>query len=122
MTGAITPGAANTTIAIKEGFLAAFTKGVGVRITVSAIPPKGLTFSFPATATSYDVSGGPTGSSVNPYWVLGNSTGGTVAGPQTITSSSTASGALQVYYYVATDTAADPVNIEYLEYPGYDYR
>ncbi len=118
VTAVITPATAdnytgNTSIVIKEGFLAAFTKGVGARITVSAIPPKGIKFAFPGTATSYASDG----TSINPNWVRGDSTVGTATGTYTISSSSTNSGDLQVYYYVNTDTNADPVNIEYLEIP-----
>lgn len=109
-----------TIIAVKEGFLNAFTKGVGVRITVSAIPPKGVSFTFPGTATSYDSTGNSY--AVNPNWVLGNTAGGaTGASSYKISSSSTDSGALSVYYYVATDTTAavtgESVNVEYLEIP-----
>ncbi len=113
VTAALTPSAGNTSIVIKEGFLAAFTKGVGVRITVSAIPAKGIKFAFPGTATSYDEDGG----TVNPNWVRGDSTVGVASGTYTISSSSTNTGDLQVYYYVSTDTDADPVNIEFLEIP-----
>jgi hypothetical protein len=100
----------NTTIDIKEGFGAAFTKGVGVRITLSLAPPKGITFTFPTTAASYDTFG----NLVNPNWVQGAATSYTGPGATTITSSSTN---LQVWYYVATDTAADAVNLEFLEIP-----
>jgi len=113
VTGALTPVAGNWTISVKEGFGAAFTKGVGVRITVSATPPKGVSFSFPAAATSYDVNG----VAVNTNWVLGSSASTAPAGAQVITSSSTSTSSLQVYYYVATDTAADAVTLEYLEIP-----
>jgi hypothetical protein len=108
----------NWTISVKEGFSAAFTKGVGARITVSATPPKGVSFSFPATATSYDVSG----NIINPNWVLGSSASTSVAGVSSITSSSTSASSLQVFYYVGTDTpigAFTPPDqtIEYLEIP-----
>jgi hypothetical protein len=118
VTGAVTcngiPCAGNATIAIKEGFLAAFTKGVGVRITVSATPAKGVTFTFPATATSYDAGGGV----IDANWVRGVSTSQAATGTTyAISSSTTSTSSLQVYYYVATDTAADPTTIEYLEIP-----
>lgn len=110
----VAAGQQSTTITIKEGFLSAFTKGVGVRIGVSATPPKGVSFNFPATATSYDSSGGV----VNPNWVRGTNTSQAATGSTTaITSSSTSASSLAVYYYVATDTAADPTNIEILEIP-----
>jgi hypothetical protein len=111
----------NWTISVKEGFSAAFTKGVGARITVSATPPKGVKFTFPMTATSYDVNGNV----INPNWVLGSSTSTTAAtGTQSISSSSTSASSLQVFYYVGTDTATNPPaftppdqTIEYLEIP-----
>ena len=105
----------NTTIAIHEGFGAAFTKGVGVRITLSAAPPKGVTIAFPTTAqTSYDsvTIGSPT--PVNANWGLGNATSTTVAGTSTFTSTSTS---LSVYYYLSADTSSGVQNIEYLEIP-----
>jgi hypothetical protein len=116
LTGVLTPNASpgGETIYIKEGFGAAFTQGVGVRITLSAAPPKGITFTFPTTSqTSYDTNGVV----VNPNWVLGSSASTSVAGYSTITNSSTTAASLQVYYYVASDTSADAVNQEYLEIP-----
>lgn len=102
-------------IVVKEGFLQAYTQGVGVRITVSSTPPKGVSFVFPATASSFSASGATT---VNANWVRGGSTSWVAAGSNmTIDSDSTSGSSLQVYYYVATDTAADPTNVEYLEIP-----
>jgi hypothetical protein len=103
----------NTTIVVKEGFGAAFTQGVGVRITVSATPPKGVTFSFPATASSYD-STGTTAALSN--WICGGSTTTTGSGTiATISSTSTSASSLMVNYYVATDNGDN--NIDYLEIP-----
>jgi len=114
VTGLLSGG--NTTIRVQEGFLAAMTKGVGVRITVSATPPKGVTFSFPMTAATYDTTG--TAAAINPNWVLGNSTSEAQAtAAQVISSSSTSSSSLQAFYYIGTDTVADATNIEYLEIP-----
>jgi len=107
-------GGSNTTITVKEGFLAAFTPNVGVRITVSATPPKGVTFTFPQTAISYDVNS--TANTSYNTWVLGNSTSTTMAtAAQNITSSSTSTSSLQVFYYVATDVG--DTTIETLEIP-----
>jgi len=115
VTGATTPSPANTTIVVKEGFLAAFSKGVGVRITVSATPMKGVKFSFPATAASYD---GTSTTAINANWVRGLSTSQAATGTTaTISSSSTSSSSLQVYYYVGTDGATSATTIEYLEIP-----
>jgi len=105
------------TIVVKEGFLSAFSKGVGVRITVSAIPMKGVSFLFPGSASSYDSLGTTV---INSNWARGTSAGPAGAAPATnytIDSSLTKSSSLQVYYYVNTDTAAGPVNIENLEIP-----
>lgn len=102
-----------TTIKITEGFLAAWSKNVGMRITVTATPPKGVTFTFPNSASSYDSNN--SANTVN-SWVRGNSTS-TSAQTSTakISSSSTSSSSLQLYYYVATDIGA--TIIENLEIP-----
>ena len=105
------------TIRIQEGFGAAFTKGVGVKIHLSAAPPKGISFTFPTTAASYTSIGTSSTDPVNPYWVMGLSTAVSGGSNTSITSASTATGALDVYYYVATDTPADALNVEYLEIP-----
>jgi len=103
-----------TVIKVGEGFLGAWSKNVGVRITVSATPPKGVSFSFPTTANSYDTS--TTANTVVNNWVRGistSTTGQTSAG--SITSSSTSSSSLQMYYYVATDNGS--TTVETLEIP-----
>jgi len=122
LTAGVTGGSTSvTTIAIKEGFLNAFTKGVGVRITVSAVPPKGVTFQFPGFTnpngqSSYDSTG--TASVINSNWVLGDSAGGfTQNASANITSGSTAAGALSVYYYLQTDVNSENINVETLEIP-----
>jgi len=116
VTGLITPTAANTTIVVKEGFLSAFSIGVGVRVTVSATPMKGVSFSFPATASSYDTTG--TNNTNLSTWARGVSTSQTATGTAgTISSSSTSSSSLQMYYYVATEGSLSPTTIEQLEIP-----
>ncbi len=108
VTGALS--GTNTTIKVSEGFLAAFTPGVGVRVTVTPTPPKGVSFTFPTTATSYN------GTTAISSWVLGGSTSTTAATAQkVIDSSSTSTSSLQVNYYVATDLG-DTV-LEALEIP-----
>jgi hypothetical protein len=109
----------NTTIVVKEGFLAAFTSQVGVRVTVSATPPKGVTFTFPATANSYSYDAAGTAPTLMHNWIRGTSTVATGAGTaQTISYTSTTSSLLQVNYYVATDASGtSDTAIEYLEIP-----
>jgi len=95
-------GPRNTIIKVGEGFLGAWSKDVGIRITVSAVPPKGVTFTFPLNANSYDTS--TTANTAVNSWVRGGSTSSTAqTAAGVISSSSTASGALSMYYYVATD-------------------
>jgi len=115
--GSFTAGAPLTqkeTITVKEGFLAAFSKDVGVRVRVTATPPKGVSFSFPATIYSYNTS--DTTTPVVSTWTRGSSTSRT---PSTsavnITSSSTSTSSRTLYYYVATDNG--PTTIETLEIP-----
>lgn len=109
VTGATTGG--TTVIKVGEGYLGAWSKNVGVKITVSATPPKGVSFTFPATASSYDANN----TAVN-SWVRGGSTSVAATGStQTISSSSTSSSSLAVYYYVATDVGSTVV--ETLEIP-----
>lgn len=115
VTGAYSGGTtAVTTIKVGEGFLAAWSKNVGVRITVSATPPKGVRFTFPNAATSYDTS-----TTVNTpinSWVRGISTSTSAqTSTATVTSSSTSSSSLQFYYYVATDIGS--TTVETLEIP-----
>jgi hypothetical protein len=99
------------TIVVEEGFLAAFSTGVGVRISVSSTPPKGVSFTFPATVNSYDANG-----NVIKTWVRGTSTSRpTSSTDSSITSSSTSSSSLQRFYYAASDTGATV--IEFLEIP-----
>jgi len=110
----------NTTIVVKEGFLAAFTSQVGVRVTVSATPPKGVTFTFPATANSYSYDAAGTAPTLMHGWIRGTSTVATGAGTeQKISYTSTTSSSLQVNYYVATDASSGTADtaIEYLEIP-----
>lgn len=96
------PGPRNTVIKVAEGFLGAWSKDVGIRITVSAVPPKGVTFTFPLNANSYDAS--TTANTAYNSWVRGGSTSSTAqTAAGVISSSSTGSGALSMYYYVATD-------------------
>jgi len=114
VTGVVT--GANTTLVIKEGFLNAFSKGVGVRVTLSSVPAKGITFGFLGTATSYD-STGTASVAVNTNWSRGTTSGALLGSTANITSSSTASGDLSVYYYVGTDGLTSPTAIEYLEIP-----
>jgi hypothetical protein len=107
----------NTSIVVKEGFLSAFVASAGVRITVSATPPKGVTFTFPATVQSYDSTGG----TAYHGWVVGAATASTPTWANAVVNSgSTSSSSLQINYYVATDNsgsnAGDTV-IEYLEIP-----
>lgn len=105
-----------TMVVVKEGFLSAFQAGVGARVTVSATPPKGVTFTFPTTANSYDSTG--TNAALH-NWVLGSATTTTAVTSQAqITSSSTSSSSLRVNYYVATDTGlGGDTTVEYLEIP-----
>jgi hypothetical protein len=115
VTGQLVTGSVGTTvIKVGEGFLGAWSKNVGVRITVSATPPKGVTFTFPTTATSYDTS--TTANTPINSWVRGISTSTTAqTGTGVISSSSTSSSSLQMYYYVATDIGS--TTVETLEIP-----
>jgi len=117
VTGAIVSGtatSATTVIKLGEGFLGAWSKNVGIRITVSATPPKGVSFTFPSTASSYDASTSAN-TPIN-SWVRGISTAATAqTSAGLINSSSTSSSSLQMYYYVATDNGSTVV--ETLEIP-----
>jgi hypothetical protein len=104
-----------TTIAIKEGFLSAWQKNVGVRISVSALPPKGVTFTFPATANTVDATATSTALTTLSPWVRGISTSTTAQGTTTTISYNSKSSALDVYYYVATDSG--PTTMEALQIP-----
>jgi len=109
-----TAGPRNVVIKVGEGFLGAWSKDVGVRVTVSAVPPKGVTFTFPLNASSYDTS--TTNNTAVNSWVRGGSTTSTAqTAAGVISSSSTASGALSMYYYVATDIGS--AIVETLEIP-----
>lgn len=108
----VAPTQSVTVIKVGEGFLGAWSKNVGVRIRVSATPPKGVTFAFPQTATSFDAA---STASVN-SWVRGGSTSSTAAtSGTTINSDSTSASLLSVYYYVATDVGS--TTVEALEIP-----
>lgn len=98
-TGAVTNGTP-VNITVKEGFLNAWGQvsnatAAGLRFTVSAAPPTGVTFTFPATATT-DGSGTPTFTTMN--------ADGTALGTTVVISS--ASSSLQVYYKLTSDSDA----------------
>jgi len=107
---AATNGTINTqpVITVTEGFLNAWgdanlgaSTAAGLRITMSAAPPAGVTITFPATATT-NGTGGPTFTTINSD---GTALGTTVA----FTSASTT---LTVYY--RTNTTTDPTKQEIL--------
>ncbi len=99
---------------VEEGFLGAWSKGVGVRIQVSTTPPKGVTFAFPQTATSYDDNASAL-PAIN-GWTRGSSTSRSAAtSGTTLSYRSSTTSSLQVYYYVATDVGSTVV--ETLEIP-----
>jgi hypothetical protein len=104
-----------TAIVIKEGFLSAWQKNVGVRISVSALPPKGVTFTFPATANTVDATATSTALTALSPWVRGGSTSTSATGTTTTISYNSKSSALDVYYYVATDSG--PTTMEALQIP-----
>lgn len=96
-------------ITIKEGFLNAWgsldnSTLAGIRITLSAVPPAGVTITFPQTATSDGVS--PV---ANPVWQTINSDGTDHGGTYVFKSDSTS----LVAYYKAT-TTTDPTKLETL--------
>jgi len=100
-TGAV--GGSPVSIAIKEGFLNAWGQGAtstlaGIRITLSAAPPAGVTFAFPATATT-NGTGIPQFSTCNSDMSGCSST--TNIGIVTISSTSSS---LAVYYKAVSDT------------------
>ncbi len=107
-----TTGTATTApavITIKEGFLNAFgdtanSTEAGVRITLSAAPPAGVTITFPATASSNGVT--PV---ANPTWTTINGDGSANGAAVPITSTSAS---LAVYYRASTTT--DPTKQETL--------
>ncbi len=96
-------------ITIPEGFLNAWgtptnATNAGVRITLSAPPPPGVTITFPQTTTSDGVN--PV---ANPPWQTINNDGTAHGGPYTFTSSSSS---LVAYYQAASST--DPTKLETL--------
>ncbi|HYK88002.1 MAG TPA: hypothetical protein VE398_04500 [Acidobacteriota bacterium] len=99
-------------ITIPEGFLNAWgdptnSTNAGVRITLSAAPPAGVTITFPQTASSDGAS--PV---ANPEWRTINSDGADHGGTYAFTSASTS----LVAYYKATSTT-DPTKLETLTIP-----
>jgi len=109
---AVTGGSiVNPVVTVKEGFLNAWgdptnnTNG-GIRITLSAAPPAGVTITFPATANTDGVN--PVAA---PQWQTMNSdgTGAGAVGTVAFTSSSTT---LTVYYRATSTT--DPTKQETL--------
>lgn len=99
----------NPVITIPEGFLNAWgdptpLTNAGIRITLSAAPPAGITITFPQTASSDGVA--PV---ANPAWTTINNDGTDHGGTYVFTSSSTT----LVAYYKATSTT-DPTKLETL--------
>lgn len=107
LNGNIDAGTSPVTVTVKEGFLAAWTPGVGVRVTLSSLPPKGVSINMPGTLTSYslDADGNQVPAST---FLRGNSLGGGLSSTGTTITSSSKSSTLSQYYYVATD-AGDTV-------------
>jgi hypothetical protein len=99
----------NPVITIPEGFLNAWgdsaaATNAGIRITLSAAPPAGVTITFPQTASSDGAS--PV---ANPVWTTINNDGTDHGGTYAFSSTSTS----LVAYYRATSTT-DPTKLETL--------
>jgi len=108
------------TIKVKEGFLAAFTKGgtgatqgVGVRIALSAQPPAGVNLTFPGVVHTVDSTLTGTPPNLSDF-STGSKTGAASGADVTITSTTTAAN-LFVYYYCSTD--AGDAALEFLNIP-----
>jgi hypothetical protein len=102
VTGVIVSGGSPNKMRVREGFLAAFAPNAGIRITVNQKPPVGVTFTFPATFSTFD---GSTGLS---EYVIANSDMTTTDAVRTISGSS--SSGTTIYYKMQTlGASADTV-------------
>jgi len=88
-----------TNIVIKEVFLAAYTPGVGMRISLDAKPPVNTTLTFPGQVQTYKT--GSTTTVIGSQFVTGDKKG-TVAGTSVTVTSKTDT-PIYIYYYCATD-------------------
>jgi len=103
-------------IAVKEGFLNAFNdinpitgQGVGLRFTLAAPPPPGVTITFPLTATT-DGAGAPTFVAVDPTTPSSTTAGHAVLAVNDTIKFTNSSTSLSAFYRLTS--AQDPTKLE----------